>query len=61
VYTLVIQPPYLPRGEYTYTCDDDHHLRRVVSALTTLNVEVIDVMRGDASLTAEEFQNLLGE
>ena len=60
-YTIVMQPPMLPAGEYTYKCVGEEHLRRVYSALKTLNVEVIDVTRSGESMTQQELEELLGE
>lgn len=60
-FTLVILPPTLP-GEYTYPCTDAAHLRKVSAALTTLGVEVIDVLNETGeSLTAAAYAELLGE
>jgi hypothetical protein len=61
MYTIIMQPPMLPPGEYAYTCTDDAHLRRVHGALTTLGVEIIDVEHAGESLTAEEFSKIVGE
>lgn len=59
MYVVTMQPPMLPPGEYTYRCDDDAHLRRVMAAFETLSVEVIDVERDGESMTVKELAEVL--
>lgn len=60
-YVIIMQPPMLPPGEYTYPCRDDEHLRRTVAALKTLHTEIIDVERNGDSITAKQLAEVIGE
>lgn len=58
-YIIVMQPPTMPRGEYTYLCEDEEHFARVYRALEKLKVEIIDVERDGESLTTAELEEVL--
>lgn len=61
MYTIIMQPLALPRGEYSYPCDGDEYFVKVYRALETLGADIIDVLRDGESLTVKELAEVLGE